>query len=215
MERYVKAQRGDAKALTDLFRFHAPLVQSLAKRFEDVQDAFQAGCIGLVKAIRNYDIERGCAFSTYAVPLILGEMRHGREKRFSWRQQKKLNEAQRLRDDMMKREGREPTIREMADKAGIQPADMALLLEGNKKMLYTDATEVFSLPDPWAERWMECFFIRDILERMPQTESYILTRRFMYSESQVSLSFRMHTTQSTLSRREKKARLMFISAWQC
>ena len=215
MDEYKKAKAGDAAALALLIRKHAPLVQMLCSRFEQKQDAFQAGCVGVMKAIRSFDADRGFALSTYAVPVILGEMRKSRPGLFNWRQQKKLNAANRFRDEQMKQFGREPTIGEMAEKVGIETAEMALLLESSKCIYVTDDPRTMvSLPDPESERWMQRFFIRDILDRMPDEYSYILKRRYMARESQLVLSARLRMGQSTLSRTEKKARLMFISAWQ-
>lgn len=215
MERYMKAKAGDEQALAALFRLHAPLVQSLARRFEQMQDAFQAGCVGLMKAIRRFDAQKGCAFSTYAVPVILGEMRCIREKKYSWRQQKKWNAARQFRDEQMKLYGKEPTVQQMAEKTGIPAAELVWLLEQGQSLLYLDAREnATELADPMGDAWMQRLFIRDILDRMPREYSYILRHRFIQEESQQALSERMHMHQSTLSRNEKKARLMFISAWQ-
>ncbi len=216
MNRMERAQNGDAKALALLMRQHAPLVQALAKRFEQIQDAFQAGCMGLVKAIRGYREETGFAFSTYAVPLILGEMKKTREKKFGWRTDQKLRKINIFREQIMKEKGRDATADEMAEKTGWKAAEIAFLLEMNKQVLYYDdeRASVCEVKDPAGESWMERFFIRDILERMPEEYSYILRHRFILSESQQHVSARMHVHQSTLSRNEKKARLMFISAWQ-
>lgn len=216
MNRMERAQNGDAKALALLVRQHAPLVQALAKRFEQMQDAFQAGCVGLVKAIRGYREEKGYAFSTYAVPLILGEMRKIQEKKFGWRTKEKLRRINTLREQIMREKGRDATAAEIADKTGWKAAEIAFLLEMNRQVLYYDdeSLPVCEVKDPAGESWMERFFIRDILERMPEEYSYILRHRFILSESQQCLSARMHIHQSTLSRNERKARLMFISAWQ-
>ncbi len=216
MEDIRKARAGNEKALARLMRRHAPLVQMLAKRFEEMQDAFQAGCVGLMKAIRGFDEEKGCAFSTYAVPVILGEMKKTREKHFGWRREKQLLSANRYRDEMLREYGREPTVSEMAEKAGIKPAEMALLLECAKPVCYDEDGKMLSaLPDPVWDSWQTRFFIRDILDRMPGEYSYVLKRRYVYHESQASLAGKMHVHQSWISRTEKKARLMFISAWQC
>lgn len=216
MNRMERAQNGDAKALALLIRQHAPLVQALARRFEQIQDAFQAGCIGLVKAIRGYKEEMGFAFSTYAVPLILGEMRSSREKRFGWRTEQKLRQINNYREQIMKEKSRDATADEIAEKTGWKRAEIAFLLEMNKQVLHFDDASVpaSEVKDPAGEQWMEKFFIRDILERMPEEYSYILRHRFICCESQQHLSARMHIHQSTLSRNEKKARLMFITAWQ-
>ncbi len=216
MDDIEKAKAGNEKALSRLMRRHAPLVQMLAKRFADVQDAFQAGCIGLIKAIRGFDAEKGYAFSTYAVPVILGEMRKTRDRRFGWRTEKQLRRAMCFRDEMMKQYGREPTIVEMAEKAGVNPAEMALLMEGSGPVCYdTDGSLFSTIPDPASETYQLRFFIRDILDRMPGEYSYILRHRYVLQESQKQLAQRMQVNQSSISRTERKARLMFISAWQC
>lgn len=215
MEDIRKAQAGNEHAMGRLMRRHARLVQALAMRFEQKQDAFQSGCVGLMKAIRGFDVSRNCAFSTYAVPLILGEMRHTREKRLNWRQEKKLYAANRMRDEMIRQYGREPTVRELSEKTGIACAELALLLECTRPVQLEGEGDVFAMiPDPKGEGWLQRFFIRDILERMPAEYSYILRHRFMLDESQVQIACRLHTNQSAVSRTEKKARLMFISAWQ-
>ncbi len=215
MEEIARAQMGSERALASLMRRHAPLVQALAMRFEEVQDAFQAGCIGLMKAIRGFDEKKGYAFSTYAVPVILGEMRKTREKRFGWRLEKKLRAANIYRDEMMKQFGREPTLQEMAERAQLPLSDMLLLMERTQTMQYDeDGYLLPSIPDPKGEYWMDRLLIRDILDRMPYLYSDILRRRYVYEESQVQVARRLHIHQSSLSRAEKKARLMFASAWQ-
>ena len=172
--------------------------------------------MGLLKAIRGYKAEMGYAFSTYAVPLILGEMRGSREKKFGWRTEQKLRQMNNCREQIMKEKCREATVDELTERTGWQRAEIAFLLEMNKQVLHYDETgiPVWQVEDPAGEQWMEKFFIRDILERMPEEYSYILRHRFICCESQQHLSARMHIHQSTLSRNEKKARLMFISAWQ-
>ena len=216
MDELEKAKAGNEKALSRLLRRHAPLVQMLAKRFVDIQDAFQAGCVGLIKAIRGFDEGKGYAFSTYAVPVILGEMRKTRDRRFGWRTEKQLRRAMGFRDEMLKQYGREPTIREMAEKAGVKPAEMALLMEVSSPVCYdTDGSLFLTIPDPASETYQLRFFIRDILDRMPGEYSYILRHRYVLQESQKQLAQKMQVNQSSISRTERKARLMFISAWQC
>ena len=216
MDELEKAKAGNEKALSRLLRRHAPLVQMLAKRFVDIQDAFQAGCVGLIKAIRGFDEGKGYAFSTYAVPVVLGEMRKTRDRRFGWRTEKQLRRAMGFRDEMLKQYGREPTIREMAEKAGLKPAEMALMMEVSKPVCYdTDGSLFSAIPDPASETYQLRFFIRDILDRMPDEYSYILRHRYVLQESQRQLAQRMQVNQSSISRTERKARLMFISAWQC
>ena len=214
MDEFLLAQKGNEKALARLVRKHAPLVQALAKRFEQTQDAFQAGCIGLLQAIRGYKPGLGFAFSSYAVPKILGEMRRTRETNFSWRQEKRLLAAQRFRNEMMLQLGREPTVTEMAEKVGVNACEMAMLLERRRTVYYDDENRHLPLADPESEKWQERFFIRDILARMPGEYSFLLRQRYICRESQASLAEKMSMNQSSISRAEKKARLMFISAWQ-
>lgn len=213
MGAYSLAQAGDTDALAALVRQHIPLVQALARRFSYCEDAFQQGCMGLVSAIRGFREEMGRQFSSYAVPWILGEMRRGLSHTLGWRARAALKRAieyQRCQQQM----GREPTISQMADAAGIPREELILLMERAQSAVPDETgTLLASVPDPRGEGWLLRLCIRDILNRMPWEESWLLFQRFIRGATQQQLAHRLHTTQSRISRKEKQARLRFQRAW--
>ena len=215
MTLYELARRGDPDALALLVRKNIPLVQALCRRFPGNEDAFQQGCLGLVKAIRGFREERGCAFSTYAVPVILGDMRRSREKRFGWRTQATLNRVRAYQADCLRQIGREPSVSDAARRVGLEPAELALLLERDQPAQYDETGALLpSLPDPDGEGWLIRFFIRDILDRLPPDETYLLRQRFLWGRSQTQVARGLGVPQYRLSRREKQARLHFRQEWE-
>lgn len=208
------AQAGDPDALAALVRMHIPLVQALTRRFSYCEDAFQQGCIGLVTAIRKFREDWGLQFSTYAVPVILGEMRRAFSHTLGWRARATLRKAQAYRENKIRETGAEPSIGEIARYAHTTPEELALLLERNQPLAYDETGFLLSsLPDPSGDLWMIRFYIRDILSRMPPGEGWLIQQRFIRGRSQMELAQALHTTQSSISRREKLARLHFQMAW--
>ena len=215
MELFARARQGDPEALSALVRKNIPLVQALCGRFPDQEDAFQQGCVGLVKAIRGFREERGCRFSTYAVPVILGEMRRGRGRRFGWRTRAALNRARAYQAEFFRRTGHEPTAADTARYAGLEPAELVLLLERDQPPLYDGSgTLLAALADPLGERWMDRLFIRDILDRLPEDEARLLRQRFLLGKTQTQLARALGLSQSQLCRREQRARAHFRQAWE-
>ncbi|MBR3740913.1 MAG: hypothetical protein IKN04_10750, partial [Clostridia bacterium] len=149
MSLYALAQAGDPDALAALVRRHMPLVQALSRRFPSPEDAFQQGCVGLVAAIRRYQEDAGFAFSTYAVPVILGEMRRSACRDMGWRTRNKLKRARDYQEQQLRQFGRMPSAKETAEKAGLPPEELALLLEMEKGPVYDETGLLLSsLPDP-------------------------------------------------------------------
>lgn len=214
MSLYILAQQGDADALSCLIRKHIPLVQALTKRFSYCEDAFQQGCLGLVLAIRGFKESLGFCFSTYAVPVILGEMRKAFSKNIGWRARRTLNKAKAYQEEKIKTTGKEPTLQEMAKAAGTEPHELLLLLEWDQETVVDETGEFFhSIPDPHGDSWLIRLLIRDIFERMSKKEQWLLQKRFYEGISQQELAERLSISQSTLSRYEKKVRQIFIKAW--
>ena len=211
---YALAQSGDPEALAELVRRHLPLVQALSKRFSFCEDAFQMGCMGLVTAIRKYQEDSGYQFSTYAVPVILGQMRKAYTHHLGWRGRAALNRARNYQDEQMRTKGHIPGVQELARQAGVTPEEFAFLLEREKGPLYDETGRLFSsLPDPDGDQWLLRFCILDVLERLPQEESWLIRQRFLLGRSQSELAQAMHTSQSRVSRQEKQARAHFREAW--
>ena len=215
MSLYALAQAGDPDALAALVRQHLPLVRALSRRSQSPEDAFQQGCVGLVSAIRRFREDQGFAFSTYAVPVILGEMRRSACRDIGWRTRAALKRARDYQEQQLRQFGRMPPIRETAEKAGLASEELAMLLEMEKGPVYDETGLLFaSLPDPGSETWLLRFCIRDILSRLPGEESWLIRQRFLLGRSQTELAQTLQITQSSFSRREKRARAHFQQAWQ-
>lgn len=211
---YAMAQSGDEGALAALIRRHIPLVQALNRRFSFSEDTFQQGCIGLLSAIRKYDEASGYQFSTYAVPVILGEMKKAAGHGIGWRSKAALHKARAYQEQQMRVHGRKPTIQEIAAHAGVAPEELAMLLEWDKGPVYDETGTLFSsLPDPVGDRWLIRLCIADVLSRLPRDESWLIRQRFIKGRSQTDLARTLRLPQSTVSRREKKAKYHFRQAW--
>ncbi len=203
MGAYACAQAGSPDALAALVRQHIPLVQALVKRFSYHEDAFQQGCMGLVTAIRRFKEDAGVQFSTYAVPVILGEMRRAFSHTAGWRARASLRKIEQARFLLQTQLQREPTLQELSALSHVPGEEILLLLERTQPLQY-DETGLFlsSLPDPDALRWMDRFLLRDILERLPPEDQQLLYLRYQHQYSQGEVAKRLRTTQSSVSRRE-------------
>lgn len=211
---FALAQAGDPDAMASLVRKHLPLVHALSRRFSFCEDAFQQGCLGLVKAIRNFREDAGCRFSTYAVPVILGEMRRAYAHTLGWRSRAKIKKALEYQDQRMRQCGAAPSAQEIAHHVGMDAAEMIWLMEQNLGPVYDETGLLFAaLSDPQSEAWFIRFCIRDVLDRLPESESYLIRQRFIQGKSQTELAEELLTTQSSISRQEKLARQHFRQAW--
>lgn len=213
-DEYRKAQAGDALALGLLVRRHIPLVQALCRRFSQREDVFQQGCVGLVKAIRAFQPETGNAFSTYAVPVILGEMKKTFARDVGWRSRAAVKKAKDYQARFFQQHGHMPGISETAKAAGLPAVDLCLLLEMEQGPQYDETGDLLtSIPDPNGDKWLTRFCVRDVLSRMPREESRLLTQRYFRGRTQTELACAWSVTQYALSRAEKKARARFRAAW--
>ena len=211
---YGLAQAGDPEALNALVHRHLPLVRALSARFSYSEDAFQQGCMGLIIAIRRYREDSGNQFSTYAVPVILGEMKKAASKALGWRAKAALNRAKEYQEQQMRELGRRPAIQEIAAHAGVAPEELALLLEWDRGPVYdASGTLLSSLPDPGGGQWLDRLCIRDVLARLPSQDSWLIRQRFVLGRSQSDLARALRVPQSSLSRREKRAKQRFRQAW--
>lgn len=207
------AQSGDPEAINQLVRKHLPLVRALSARFSYSEDAFQQGCMGLLKAIQRFREDSGYQFSTYAVPVILGEMKKA-ARTVGWRAKAALNRAKAYQEEQMRSFGRRPGVQEIAAHSGIAPEELALLLEWDKGPVYDETGALFSsLPDPGSERWLEKLCVRDVMARLPRQDRWLIRQRFVLGRSQTELARALRVPQYSLSRREKQAKTRFRQAW--
>ncbi|GHU73337.1 RNA polymerase sigma factor [Clostridia bacterium] len=212
------AQSGDAAAMAELVERHIKLVHAAAKRFKgaDASEVTQSGCVGLVEAIRRFDTGRGVRFSTYAVPYILGEIRHylrtDHAMHIPRRLQDASREAARASAMLTARLGREPTVPEIAAELNMSPEELALALESRAAPVSLDApigmeddTPMHeSLGDAASGMSFERVDVRDILERCEPEERALLTMRFFRGMSQSDAARVLGISQPQASRMEKR-----------
>lgn len=215
MSEYLAARRGDADALKSLVRRHMPLVQSLAKRLSySREDVFQAGCVGLVIAIRRFQPERGAQFSSYAVPFILGEMRRADGRGVGWRVRRAMRRAFAAREKYYAEYGREPPLEVLSRASGLDMYELSLLLETTKPPIYDENGALFSaLPDRQGGAWLDRFLLRDLIERLPARDRALIHFRFILNRSQSELAHLSGAAQSTISRQEKRICRYLRSEW--
>ncbi len=215
MSEFLSAQRGDADALALLMRQHMPLVQSLVKRLAYArEDVFQSGCVGLLIAIRRFRPERGAAFSTYAVPFILGEMRRANGLGVGWRARAAMRRAFSAREKYFSEHGREPPLDVLTRASGLDAYELSLLLETMKPPVYDESGALLvALPDPSGGAWLEHFLLRDLIERLPARDRALLHFRFILNRSQAELARLSGAAQSTISRQEKRICARLRSEW--
>ncbi len=194
------------------------LVHTCAKRFigkgPEYDDLFQAGCIGLVKAVDGFDKDRGFCFSTYAVPLILGEIRRLFRDGGSVRVSRSLRElslkASRAREVLMAQLDREPTVREIAAAVGHSPEETAEALCVSLPTLSLtrcgeeDDGEQIDLPDePIEERITDRLALQQVLGELDGRDRALITLRYLRSLTQQKTAEHLGMTQVQVSRRER------------
>lgn len=223
------AQAGDDAAMEALVVENAGLVRSLAQRFcgrgTELEDLIQIGTIGMIKAIRSFALERGTAFSTYAVPLIVGEIRrHLRDDgmiRVS-RTYKKLGaQLMRVRSEIVADEQREPSVRELAERCGVDMEEAAVALDaispvrslydplpGGKNDGGVAQTYDAVLPDEDSaaelERMHDRLALSQAISRMQPLWQRIVLLRYYRNRTQQQVAEQLGLTQVKVSREEKK-----------
>ena len=193
------------------------LVHACAKRFVgrgmEYDDLFQAGCVGLVKAVDGFEPERGLCFSTYAVPLILGEMRHlfreGGAVKVSRSLRSLALQAGRLREKLLSLHGREPSVEELAAELGIEPALAAQAVCVALPPLSLTRSEEgedgqIDLPcDSPEEMLTDKLALRQVLHTLPPTDRTLSEMRYLRRMTQQSVANQLGMTQVQVSRRER------------
>ena len=193
------------------------LVHSCAQRFSgrgiEYDDLFQAGCLGLIKAAENFEESRGLRFSTYAVFLILGEMRLLFRKGGTVKMSRALRElavrASRARDDFFQREGRSPTVGEVAELLGVEPEQAAQALSAAQPVLSLTESEEDGggqadvAVDSGEEAALERLSLRQAVGELEPRDRKIVYLRYCKSSTQTETARCLGMTQVQVSRREK------------
>ena len=223
--------RGCTESREKIISGNLRLVLSVLKQFhnrgENIDDLFQVGSVGLVKAVDNFDPSVGVKFSTYAVPMILGEIRRylrdNNVIRVSRSMRKIAHKALQIRERLAKTMGKEPTIEEIASVMEISPEDVVQALDANFEPLslhetvFSDSTDPLYLMDQVRDvqnddtSWMQKMLLKEALEKLSPREKEILHKRFFAGLTQVEVAASMGISQAQVSRLEKGA-LNFIKS---
>lgn len=192
------------------------LVHSCANRFRgrgaEYDDLFQAGCVGLIKAADNFDPERGFSFSTYAVPVILGEIkrvfRDGGAVKIGRSIKEKARNAAKLKEELSVSLGREPTVSELSDSLGIEPSETAMLLNASLPLLSLEPTDEnetgIEIPVSSPEDEIsDLLALRQVLSDLNDNDRKMIELRYYKGLTQTVTANILGMTQVQVSRREK------------
>lgn len=222
---FKRIKAGDKEAREEYIRGNLRLVLSVIKRFsasnENVDDLFQIGCIGLIKAIDNFDTTLGVRFSTYAVPMIIGEIRRFLRDNNSIRVSRSLKDtafkAIYARENMTKRNMKEPTIAEVATEIGISKEDIVYALDAIQNPMslyepvYTEGGDTLYVMDQISdkknkeENWVEHLSLTEAMKRLNERENEIIVLRFFEGKTQMEVADHIGISQAQVSRLEKNA----------
>lgn len=200
----------------ELIENNLGLVHACANRFKgrgaEYDDLFQAGCVGLIKAADNFDPQRGFSFSTYAVPVILGEIkrifRDGGTVKVGRAIKEKSRAAVKRRDEISLSLGREPTIGELAESLGIDAAETAMLLNASMPVMSLTVGEdgecQTDIPIESPESEISDFLaLRQVLQTLDERDRKMIELRYYRSKTQSETAKILGMTQVQVSRREK------------
>lgn len=192
------------------------LVHSIAKRFTgrgaDYEDLFQSGCVGLIKAVDNFDESKGFAFSTYAVPVIMGEIkrifRDGGAIKVSRSLKEKSVKAQYLRDKFMERELREPTVSELSQMLGCDINETAEILNVIAPMIslsgFGENGDLdIDIPSDDTEAFFERLSLMQALDSLSEQERKLIEYRYFKGKTQCETAELLGVSQVQISRKEK------------
>lgn len=220
-----RMKAGDEEAKEKYIKGNLRLVLSVIKRFsssnENPDDLFQIGCIGLIKAINNFNTELDVKFSTYAVPMIIGEVRRYLRDNNSIRVSRSLRDtaykAIYAKEGYMKRNLREPTIQEISSEIGISKEDIVFALDAIQmpmslsEPVYSDGGDALYVMDQISDKknkednWIEELALQAAMERLDERERYIIKLRFFEGKTQIEVADEIRISQAQVSRLEKHA----------
>ena len=222
---FVRIKQGDSEARETYIKGNLRLVLSVIKRFsgnhENMDDLFQIGCIGLIKSIDNFDPTMNVKFSTYAVPMIIGEIRRYLRDNNSIRVSRSLRDtaykAIHAKEVLSKNSFKEPTLQEIAEESGVAAEDILYALDAIQSPVslydpvYTDGGDTLYVMDQIndkknkEENWVEKLSLSDAMNRLSERENFIINLRFFEGKTQMEVADEIHISQAQVSRLEKSA----------
>ena len=220
-----RCREGDKSAREQLICGNLRLVLSVIQRFlgrgENVDDLFQVGCIGLIKAIDNFDIRQPVRFSTYGVPMIVGEIRRYLRDNSAIRVSRSMRDTAyrvlQTREQLMSQNQREPTVEQIAAQLGIPREEVVMAMDAIVdpvslyEPVYSDAGDNVCVMDQVRdsnnsdEHWLEQISLKDAIARLDKRQRNILALRFCQGKTQMEVSSEIGISQAQVSRLEKSA----------
>lgn len=220
-----RIKAGDKKAEEIFIRGNLRLVLSVLQRFwnrgENPDDLFQVGCVGLIKSIRNFDLSLGLKFSTYAVPMILGEIRRYLRDNNMVRVSRSVRDtaykALAVKERLTSELGREPTVEEIAKRLDVDREEVAAALDAIVdpvslfEPVYSEGSDtIFVMDQVWDtknndDNWMEEILIKEAITHLPPREKQIIALRFLEGKTQMEVAGEIGISQAQVSRLEKGA----------
>lgn len=224
-ELFIKIKNGDEKAREEFVNGNLRLVLSVIKRFkgrgENPDDLFQIGCIGLIKAIDNFDLSQNVQFSTYAVPMIIGEIRRYLRDNNSIRVSRSIRDlaykALAVKDKILKEENREATLDEIAKALEVAREEVAMSFDAIQDPLslqepvFNDGTDNIYIMDQVKdakntdELWAENITVAEAMKKLTDKEKVIINKRFFEGRTQMEVAQEIGISQAQVSRLEKSA----------
>ena len=224
-ELFARIKEGDQEAKETYIKGNLRLVLSIIKRFsnsnENADDLFQIGCVGLIKAINNFNTDLDVKFSTYAVPMIIGEIRRYMRDNNSIRVSRSLRDtaykAIYAKEKYMKLNLKEPTLEEISEEIGIDKEDIVFALDAIQspmslqEPIYNDGDDVLYVMDQVSdknnkeENWVEKLALEAAMARLGERERYIIELRFFEGKTQTEVAQEIDISQAQVSRLEKHA----------
>ena len=197
------------------------VIQKFTNRGENVDDLFQVGCIGLIKAIDNFDVNLNVKFSTYGVPMIVGEIRRYLRDNSSMRVSRSMRDTAykvlQAKEAYLAKHQKEPTVEEIAQILGIRREDVVFALDAILEPVslyepvYSDSGDTVCVIDQVKdnkntdERWMERIALKEAVDHLTERERRILSMRFFQGKTQMEVSAEIGISQAQVSRLEKNA----------
>ena len=222
---FKKYKEGDLLAKETIVNGNLKLVLSILKKYnnrcDNMDDLFQVGCIGLIKAIDNFDLSFDVKFSTYAVPMILGEVKRYLRDNNSIRVARSIKDiayhAFQVKEELTNKLDREPTIKEIADKLNLTEFEVSNAIDSMKDTLsifepiYSDGGDTIYLEDQIEDKnnnmksISDKIAIKQAINNLKDKEKYIITERYIVGKTQMELAEEIGISQAQISRLEKSA----------
>ncbi|MBP2031581.1 RNA polymerase sporulation-specific sigma factor [Clostridium algifaecis] len=224
-ELLIKTRSGDTKSREKFIKGNLRLILSVIQRFnnrgENADDLFQVGCVGLIKAIDNFDLKQNVKFSTYAVPMIIGEIRRYLRDNNSIRVSRSLRDiaykALQARDKFIRKNNKEPTISQIAKELDIPREEVVFALDAIQdpvslfEPIYRDGGDAIYVMDQISdtknldENWLQDISIKEAMKKLNDREKLILNLRFFDGRTQMEVAKEIGISQAQVSRLEKTA----------